>query len=46
MSKEIEFLKKKNQELQNQLNNQINNNSENKTEENNKNTLTLNLERV
>ena len=46
MSKEIEFLKKKNLELQNQLNNQINNNSENKTEENNKNTLTLNLERV
>ena len=46
MSKEIEFLKKKNQELQNQLNNQINNNSENKTEENNKNTLTLNLKRM
>ena len=44
MRKEIEFLKKQNQELQNQLNHQSNN-SITKTEEN-KMALTLNLDRV
>ena len=44
MGKEIEFLKKQNQELQNQLNHQSNN-SVIKTDEN-KMGLTLNLDRV
>ena len=45
MGKEIEFLKKQNQELQNQINNQGNNNSIIKGEEN-KMGLTLNFDRV